>query len=263
MPPTRAQRKPDEITQLPAAKLKEAGFWAIPWFHHVILMQKVKDLPTRHWYMAQTLANGWSRNVRALQIDVSAHARQGQAVSNFATVLPAPQSDLVQQTLKDPYIFDFLTLTEKFLERELETELIRHLEKFLLELGQGFAFVGRQHRLTVGDAPRGARFQRARHRRVGARKVQVKLEATRRSLVQRSSDNAHLALLRSRKQEETIHAANAICCVVAHAPGATDHCRVSSGNTNRPVFNPMSPRLLAVSDVPRGCLIRVPCRELP
>ncbi len=95
-------------------------------------------------------ANGWSRNVLALQIDARAHARHGKAVSNFAALLPAPQSDLAQQTLKDPYIFDFLTLTEPFQERELETELVRHLEKFLLELGQGFAFVGRQYRLDVG-----------------------------------------------------------------------------------------------------------------
>jgi len=114
-------------------------------------MEKVKDLPTRRWYMEQTLANGWSRNVLALQIGARAHARQGRAASNFAAALPAPQSDLVQQTLKDPYIFDFLTLAEPFQERELETELVRHLEKFLLELGQGFAFVGRQYRLDVGD----------------------------------------------------------------------------------------------------------------
>lgn len=104
-------------------------------------------------------AGTWSRrsptagaaNVLALQIDARAHARHGKAASNFATLLPAPQSDLAQQTLKDPYIFDFLTLTEPFHERELETELIRHLEKFLLELGQGFAFVGRQVPLEVGD----------------------------------------------------------------------------------------------------------------
>ena len=75
-----------------------------------ILIEKVKDLPTRRWYMEQTLANGWSRNVLALQIDARAHARHGKAVSNFAALLPAPQSDLAQQTLKDPYIFDFLTL---------------------------------------------------------------------------------------------------------------------------------------------------------
>jgi predicted nuclease of restriction endonuclease-like (RecB) superfamily len=139
-----------EKVQPPVAQLPNSTFWAIPWAHHVILMQKVKDFSTRRWYMEQTLAHGWSRNVLALQIDAQAHARHGKAVSNFAAVLPAPQSDLTQQTLKDPYIFDFLTLTEPFQERELETELVRHLEKFLLELGQGFAFVGRQYRLSVG-----------------------------------------------------------------------------------------------------------------
>jgi predicted nuclease of restriction endonuclease-like (RecB) superfamily len=140
-----------EHVQLPVAQLPEATLWAVPWAHHVTLMQKVKDLATPRWYMEQTLANGWSRNILALQIDAKAHARHGKAVSNFAATLPAPQSDLVQQALKDPYVFDFLTLTEPFQERELETELVRCLEKFLLELGQGFAFVGRQYRLDVGD----------------------------------------------------------------------------------------------------------------
>lgn len=134
----------------PAAKLGTALLWAIPWFHHIVLMEKVKDIPTRYWYMEQTLANGWSRNILAMQIEAKAHARHGKARSNFALTLPAHQSDLVQQTLKDPYIFDFLTLTEPFHERELETELVRHLEKFLLELGQGFAFVGRQYKIDVG-----------------------------------------------------------------------------------------------------------------
>ena len=133
------------------ALLQESLLWAVPWAHHVILMDKVPDLPSRRWYMEQTLANGWSRNTLSLQIDAQAHARHSKAISNFAAVLPAPQSELARQSLKDPYIFDFLTLTEPFHERELETELVRHLEKFLLELGQGFAFVGRQHRLDVGD----------------------------------------------------------------------------------------------------------------
>ena len=135
----------------PVAQLPDSLLWTIPWFHHVILLEKLKDIPTRIWYMHQTLANGWSANILTMQIDTQAHARQGKAVSNFAALLPAPQSDLVQQTLKDPYIFDFLTLTEPFHERELETQLVHHLEKFLLELGQGFAFVGRQYRLAVGD----------------------------------------------------------------------------------------------------------------
>jgi len=123
--------------------------WSVPWARHVVLMEKVKDVAVRRWDMEQTLANGWSRNILALQIEARAHAWHGKAVSNFAAQLPAPQSDLAQQALKDPYIFDFLTLTEPFQERELETEFLRHLEKFLLDLGKGFAFVGRQYRLDV------------------------------------------------------------------------------------------------------------------
>jgi len=133
----------------PVTKLRDGLLWSIPWFHHVVLMEKVKDLSTRRWYMEQTLVNGWSRNILSMQIEAQAHARQDKARSNFAATLPEHQSDLVQQTLKDPYIFDFLTLTEPFQERELETALVRHLEKFLLELGQGFAFVGRQYKVEV------------------------------------------------------------------------------------------------------------------
>lgn len=133
------------------AQMSDSLLWSIPWAHHVILMDKVLDISIRRWYMEQTIANGWSRNILAIQIEAGAHLRQGKAVSNFAALLPPPQSDLAQQALKDPYIFDFLTLAEPFQERELETGLVRHLEKFLLELGQGFAFVGRQYRLDVGD----------------------------------------------------------------------------------------------------------------
>lgn len=101
--------------------------------------------------MHQTLANGWSRNVLLMMIKSEAHRRQGKALTNFDRLLPSPQSDLVQQTLKDPYIFDFLTLEEPFHERELETNLLHQLERFLLELGQGFAFVGRQFHIEVGQ----------------------------------------------------------------------------------------------------------------
>ena len=124
--------------------------WLIPWGHHLLLLARLKELPARIWYMHQTLANGWSRNILVQMIESGAHRRQGNALSNFDRLLPPPQSDLVQQALKDPYIFDFLTLEEPFHERELETSLLRHLERFLLELGQGFAFVGRQVRVTVG-----------------------------------------------------------------------------------------------------------------
>ncbi len=136
----------------PSAAQVGATLLALPWGHHILLLERVKDLCVRRWYMTQTLACGWSRNILALQIESAAHARQGQTVSNFTARLPAPQSDLAQQALRDPYIFDLLTLEATFHERELETGLVAHLEKFLLELGQGFAFVGRQYHLAVGES---------------------------------------------------------------------------------------------------------------
>jgi len=123
----------------------------LPWGHNILLIEKVKNLSIRLWYMQKTIENGWSRNVLGLMIDGNAYQREGKAVTNFDARLPSPQSDLAKQSLKDPYIFDFLTLEEPFKERELETELVRHLEKFLLELGQGFAFIGRQYHLDLGD----------------------------------------------------------------------------------------------------------------
>ena len=135
----------------PAAQFEGNVFWAIPWAHHVTLMQCVPAIKSRLWYMQKVLSNGWSRNFLRLQIDAEAYERHGKIKSNFAQVLPPHQSDLVQQTLKDPYIFDFLTLEEPFRERELETHLVHDVQKFLIELGQGFAFVGRQYRLDVGD----------------------------------------------------------------------------------------------------------------
>ena len=125
--------------------------WAIPWGHHAVLLAKVKETDQRIWYMRQTIEQGWSRNVLNLMIGGNAHARQGKAITNIPATLPAAQSDLVLQALKDPYIFDFLTLTEPFQERELETGLLNHLQRILLEIGQGFAFVGRQYRLVVDN----------------------------------------------------------------------------------------------------------------
>jgi predicted nuclease of restriction endonuclease-like (RecB) superfamily len=147
-PPPVSQQAAAKVPQ-PVAKMPDSLLWSVPWAHHVILLEKVKPLEQRTWYMRETLAHGWSRNVLSLQIAGDAHARRGKAVTNFAATLPSPESDLAQQSLKDPYIFDFLTLTESFQERELETGLVGHLEKFLLELGAGFAFVGRQYRFDV------------------------------------------------------------------------------------------------------------------
>jgi predicted nuclease of restriction endonuclease-like (RecB) superfamily len=121
----------------------------LPWGHHVLLLERLKDPTTRRWYAEQAVAYGWSRAILDLQIEGRLHERQGKATTNFARTLPAPDSDLAQQTLKDPYLFDFLTLAPTAHERETERALVAHVEKFLLELGAGFAFVGRQVHLEV------------------------------------------------------------------------------------------------------------------
>lgn len=122
----------------------------IPWGHNIQLVTKVKDPTERLWYAQKTTENGWSRSVLVHQIESDLYHRQGNTISNFQQTLPAPQSDLAQQLLKDPYTFDFLTLEEARQERDLEHGLIGHIQHFLLELGMGFAFVGRQYRLEVG-----------------------------------------------------------------------------------------------------------------
>lgn len=123
----------------------------IPWGHNILLMQKIKDISIRCWYIEQIIINGWNRDTLTSMVKSQLHKRQGNITNNFNLTLQSPQSDIVRQSLKDPYIFDFLTLTKPFQERELETELIKHLEKFLLELGKGFAFLGRQYKLTITD----------------------------------------------------------------------------------------------------------------
>jgi predicted nuclease of restriction endonuclease-like (RecB) superfamily len=121
----------------------------IPWFHHCILMERVKDAQERLWYIQQTAENGWSRAILEMQIESNLYQRQGGAITNFKQTLPQPQSDLAQQLLKDPYNFDFLTIGSAAQERELERGLVTHIRDFLLELGTGFAFVGSQYPLTV------------------------------------------------------------------------------------------------------------------
>ncbi len=123
----------------------------IPWGHNADLIQMVKDPVARFWYMRQTIEHGWSRPILALHIRQSDYERRGSAVTNFGRTLPTPQSDLARDVLKDPYIFDFLGLTDDIRERELENALLVHLRKFLIELGSGFAFVGNQYRLAIGD----------------------------------------------------------------------------------------------------------------
>jgi predicted nuclease of restriction endonuclease-like (RecB) superfamily len=134
-------------------ELEHLGILAqIPWSHNIVLMEKLDKIEERMWYAHKTLENGWSRNILALWIDSRLHKREGKAVTNFKDTLPSPQSDLAQQSLKDPYLFDFLTLHKDHLEKDLERGLVDHIQQFLLELGQGFAFLGKQYPIVVeGD----------------------------------------------------------------------------------------------------------------
>jgi predicted nuclease of restriction endonuclease-like (RecB) superfamily len=138
-----AELWPDaEFVQQPAAQL--------PWFHICTIMDKLPNELERQWYMHKAIEHGWSRNVLVHQIESRLMERQGQATSNFAQTLPAPHSELAQQTLKDPYIFDFLSVGAEAHERDIEQALTQHISQFLLELGAGFAFVGKQVPLEIG-----------------------------------------------------------------------------------------------------------------
>ena len=122
----------------------------LPWGHNIVLLTKLKNSPSRDWYARACVEHGWSRAVLEAQIETRLHERQGKAQSNFSRTLPAPQSELAQQTLKDPYTFDFLNLHDAAVERDLERGLLDHLKDFMLELGVGFSFVGSQVHLEVG-----------------------------------------------------------------------------------------------------------------
>ncbi|MGB5913779.1 MAG: PDDEXK nuclease domain-containing protein [Phormidesmis sp.] len=122
----------------------------IPWFHNCTLLEKVKDPDARQWYIQKTIEHSWSRNVLTMQIETDLYQRQGDVVTNFERTLPKPQSDLAQQILKDPYSFEFLTISGAAAERELERGLVERIRDFLLELGTGFSFVGSQYYLNIG-----------------------------------------------------------------------------------------------------------------
>ena len=116
----------------------------LPWGHNLVLLDKLSTQESRIWYAQKAIENNWSRNVLVMQIETRLIERQGNAVSNFEQRLPKPDSDLARESIKDPYRFDFLGLTEEAQEREIEGALVKHIIQFLLELGAGFAFVGRQ-----------------------------------------------------------------------------------------------------------------------
>ncbi len=138
-------REYTDSTILPQAVAK------LPWGHNILLIEKIKDLSIRLWYIHVCLENNWSRDILDLQIKSNLYERQRKSVNNFENTLPKPFSDLAEQTLKDPYIFNFLTLDTRFQERDIERQLIQHITKFLLELGKGFAFIGQQYKLEISD----------------------------------------------------------------------------------------------------------------
>jgi predicted nuclease of restriction endonuclease-like (RecB) superfamily len=123
----------------------------LPWFHLCLLITRIKNRDERLFYLHKAIEHGWSRSILTHQIDLNLYNRQGKAITNFSHTLPSPSSDLARETLKDPYIFDFLALSEEAQERDLEDALISHIQQFLLELGIGFAFLGRQYPLSVGN----------------------------------------------------------------------------------------------------------------
>ncbi len=123
----------------------------IPWGHNILIISKSKTIEESIFYLTETIENGWSRSILNLQIGTNLYSRQGKAITNFTKTLPNPDSDLATQTLKDPYLFDFLTLKKNADERSIEDQLTKHITQFLLELGTGFAFIGRQYKLEIGE----------------------------------------------------------------------------------------------------------------
>jgi predicted nuclease of restriction endonuclease-like (RecB) superfamily len=134
----------------PDAQFVQEVLAQLPWYHQLALLDKLDTPESRRWYAAKAIEHNWSRNILVMQIETRLLERQGKAVNNFEQRLPAPQSDLARESLKDPYRFDFLGLSDEAQEREIENALVKHVTEFLLELGAGFAFVGRQVLLDVG-----------------------------------------------------------------------------------------------------------------
>lgn len=135
----------------PKRAIVQEALAQLPWYQNLALLEKLDTPDDRLWYAAKTLEHGWSRNILVLQIQSQLHKRQGKAITNFPSALPPVESDMAAQVFKDPYLFDFLGTADPRREREVEQALVNHVQKFLLELGAGFAFVGKQMPLEVGD----------------------------------------------------------------------------------------------------------------
>jgi len=136
----------------PNRKIVQEVLAQITWYHNITLLEKLDTPEERLWYARATIENGWSRNILAFQIEGQLYKRQGKAVTNFKATLPPAHSDIAAQVFKDPYLFDFLGTADPRREREVEQALIDHIQRFLLELGTGFAFVGRQVHLEFASA---------------------------------------------------------------------------------------------------------------
>jgi predicted nuclease of restriction endonuclease-like (RecB) superfamily len=135
----------------PESSILQQAAAKLPWGHNMLLIDKLDSLDKRLWYAKKTIENGWSRNTLEMWIESDLYSRQGKAITNFAATLPHPDSDLAQAELKDPYCFDFLRMRERFDEAALEDGLVEHIQKVLIELGTGFAFVGRQYQIEVEE----------------------------------------------------------------------------------------------------------------
>lgn len=148
----RSAKKHSPDPQFDAA-LKEivTELFQIPWWHNVVIVQKCQNIDKALFYVQRTIANGWSRAVLIHQIESGLYERSGKAINNFARTLPETQSELAHELIKDPYVFDFLTFSEDYHEKKLEKALIDHIAHFLVELGAGFAYMGRQIPIKVGQ----------------------------------------------------------------------------------------------------------------
>jgi len=145
------ENKGNIIRQQVVDEFKNSPLFLIPWGHHVCIINRCKSVHEALFYVQKTIKNGWSRAMLMNFIEADLYQSQGKAINNFDRLLPDVQSDLAKETLKDPYNFDFLALTENYKEKELENALIDNITKFLLELGHGFAYVGKQYSIQIGN----------------------------------------------------------------------------------------------------------------
>ncbi len=150
--PSIIQQPVGQIPLPTTQQLLPQPFTQVPWGHNILIFSKSENIAEANFYLQQTIENNWSRDVLALQIKSALYQRQGRAVTNFKQTMPEPLSDLAQQTIKDPYVFDFLAMTTPYHEKDIEKQLVAQITRFLLELGKGFAFIGQQFHLQIGES---------------------------------------------------------------------------------------------------------------